>query len=125
MEPLYTDRHRITLGDLLIGGLVAWVFFLGLFSGDFLQIILGLAFVTFLAYTRHRRYELTSTELVIKFLGPRLSIVPLAEITGADLVKMPMSGTALMVMRESGRRVILTPTDVDRFLQELRAIMGR
>ena len=125
MEPIYVDRHRITFGDLLIGGLVAWVFFLGIFSGDPVQLILGFAFVTFLAFTRHRRYELTSTHLVIRFLGPRQSIIPLAEVTGADLVKMPMSGTALMVVREGGRRVMLTPTDSDRLLQELRAVMGR
>ena len=125
MEPIYADRHRITFGDLLIGGLVAWVFLQGLFSGQPVQLLLGFGFLTFLAFTRHRRYELTSTELVIKFLGPRQSVILLSQITGADLVKMPMSGTALMVVREGGRRVVLTPTDVDRLLQELRAVMGR
>jgi hypothetical protein len=125
MGPTYVDRHRITFSDLLIGALVAWVFVLGIISTDPTQIFMGLAFVAFLAYTRHRRYEVTSTELVIKFLGPRQSIIPLADIKGADLVKMPMSGTALMVMRQNGRRVAISPTDPERFLQELRALMGR
>ncbi|MDA1036482.1 MAG: hypothetical protein O3B65_06320, partial [Chloroflexi bacterium] len=98
MEPIYIDRHRITFGDLLIGALVAWVFVLGVLSGDPVQLVLGVAFVTFLAFTRHKRYELNSTHLVIKFLGPRQSVIPLTEVTGADLVKMPMSGTALMVV---------------------------
>ncbi len=124
MEPIYADRHRITLGDLFNGVLVVWVFFIGA-TGSPVWLILALAFAAFLAFTRHRRYELTSTELVVKFLGPRELIVPLADITGADLVKMPMSGVALVLMRERGLRVLLTPVDADRFLQELRAVLGR
>jgi len=125
MNPIYVVRHRITFGDLLIGGLVGWVLFLGIFSGDSMQLFLGLGFVIFLAFTRHKRYELTPTHLVIRFLGPRQSVIPLTEITGADLVKMPMSGTALMVVRDRGRRVMLTPTNSEGLLQELRAVMDR
>lgn len=109
----------------MIGALVAWVFVLGLISADPMQIFIGLAFVGFLAYTRHRRYEITTTELMIKFLGPRQSIIPLDDIKEAGLIRMPMSGTALMIVRQNGRRVAISPTDSERFLQELRALMGR
>ena len=124
MDPIFVDRHRISLGDLLIGGLVAWVFILGIMSGDTLQLALGLGFVVFLAFTRHKRYEITSTTLVIKFLGPREMMVPLEDIQAAELVKIPMSGIAVMVVRKNGRRVAISPTNADRFLQELRAITG-
>jgi len=121
MDLIYVDRHRISFGDLLIGGLVAWVFILGLMSGDMLQLALGLGFVVFLAFTRHKRYELTSNTLTIKFIGPREMIVPLEDIATADLVRIPMSGVALMIIRKNGRRVAISPTNADRFLQELRA----
>lgn len=125
MEHRYTDRHRISFGDLLIGGLVAWLLILGVFSGDGLQLIIGLLFLGFLLFTRHRRYEISTSELVIRYLGPRQSIVPLTDIQAAETVRMPLSGAGVLIRRQDGRRVVLTPTDPERFLQELRALMGR
>lgn len=125
MEHRYTDRHRISFGDLLIGGLVAWLLILGVFSGDGLQLIIGLLFLGFLLFTRHRRYEISTSELVIRYLGPRQSIVPLTDIQAAETVRMPLSGGGVLIRRQDGRRVVLTPTDPERFLQELRALMGR
>lgn len=125
MEPNYTDRHRISFGDLLIGGLVAWLLILGIFSGEGLQLIVGLLFLAFLLFTRHRRYELSSTQIVIRYLGPRQSIVLFTDIQAAETVRMPLSGGGVMIRRQDGRRVVLTPLDPERFLQELRALMGR
>lgn len=125
MEHRYTDRHRVSFGDLLIGGLVAWLLFMGVFSGDGFQLIIGLLFLGFLLFTRHRRYEISTTELVIRYLGPRQSIVPLTDIEAAETVRMPLSGGGVLIRRQDGRRVVLTPTDPERFLQELRALMGR
>ena len=100
---------------------VAGVFFFQGLSGDgLLPIVFGLGLVFYSLYTRHTRYDLFQDVLVIRY-RVRTMVVPLSGVQGGRLGKVPLSGQALLIQRQGGGLLVITPKDPEGFLSRLEA----
>ena len=121
MTPAYTDTRAFTMRDRITAFVGGAFLIVGAATRVEAQIAIGAALLLYLFFTRHRQYDLYADMLVIRFLGPRLSRVPLTEIETADMVELPMAGEMVRVGRKHGRRIYLMPRNAPEFVKQLRA----
>ncbi len=121
MTPAYTDTRAFTMRDRITAFVGGGFLIAGAVTRVEAQIVIGAALLLYLFFTRHRQYDLYADMLVIRFLGPRQSKVPLAEVQTVDLVELPMAGELVRVGRKRGRRIYLMPRNAPEFVKELQA----
>ena len=111
--------------DLLPPIFAGWLLIQGLAGAGPLPIVLALIGGGFLAFTRHRRYDLFEDALVIRHFGPRTRVVYLSEIEDVQIRTQAMVGTALIIDRNAGGRLIIKPSDSEAFLSRLTAALPK
>ncbi len=119
--PTYTDTRAFTMRDRITAFVGGGFLIAGAATRTEAQIAIGAVLLLYLFFTRHRQYDLYADMLVIRFLGPRQSRVPLTEVQTVDLVEMPMAGEMVRVERKHGRRIYLMPWNAPGFVRELQA----
>ena len=126
MTPVHTEKRRRSIWDMLLLLVAGFMVITGLFSNpvDLIPVLFGLGVGTFIALTRHTRYELYQDVLVIRFMAPRRIVVPLAEVQDVRVVRMPLGGPALLVQRASGGVLAIMPADPEGFLARLQESTG-
>jgi hypothetical protein len=91
----------------------------GTLQADPVTVVMGAGLGLYIWLTRHSRYEVFPDRLVVSYMGPRRKTVPLADIEEVQVGRFPLGGEGLMIRRKGGWRMVLTPSDPERFAQEL------
>ena len=120
VTPLYSDTPRFSLFTVAQPVIAGVLLYQGVTGGGALPILFGLGLGLFYLYKRPTRYDLFQDALVIRY-RIRTMVVPLSDVQGARLGKMPLSGQALLIQRRSGGPLVITPKDPDGFLSRLEA----
>lgn len=122
-QPIYSDKYRSSLFQLLSPVIAAFVVVSGIIQQDALAIVLGLALGVFVWFTTHTKYELYPDRFVIYYGMPRRRVVPLADIEDMQLVKAPLQARGLLI-RKGASRLLITPRDPDRMNTEIRNLVN-
>ena len=120
MTPLYSDAPRFSFWAMAMPVAAGVLLYQGLTGGGALPILFGLGLGLFYLYKRPTRYDLFQDALVIRY-RIRTMVVPLADVQGAQLGGMPLSGQAVLIQRRTGRLLVITPKDPEGFLSRLEA----
>ena len=118
-EPIYTDKHRSSLFQLLSPIIAAFVIVSGIVQHDTVAIVLGFALGLFVWFTTQTKYELFHDRLIIYYGMPRRRVVPLSDIEDVQLVKAPLQARGLLI-RRGVSRLLISPRDPDRLDTEIR-----
>ena len=121
VTPIYSDTPRFSFWVLTPLMLACVLLYRGLSGEGALSILFGLSLGFYYFYTRHTRYDLFQDALVIRYRILRTMVVPLSDVQGARLGKMPLAGQALLIQRRSGGPLVITPKDPEGFLSRLEA----
>ena len=121
-NPIYWDQHSSRWNLTLIFALVVAV--LGIITGQFLLIILGLAMAAYSWLTTPRQYLLYRDRMTVVYGMPRTRVISLAEISHAELLAMPF-GERLRLRMVAGNRMMLMMRDPGAFLGHLEDALAR
>ncbi|MEK7777274.1 MAG: PH domain-containing protein [Chloroflexota bacterium] len=97
---------------------------LGAMQGDPVTVAMGAGLLVYVWFTQHRRYEIFQERLVIRYGTPRIRSVPLADIAEVRLVKAPLGGQDLLVVRKGRGVIVIRPRDADGFAAALGEARG-
>ena len=125
MTPVYSDKTRFSMMDLLPPILSVWLLITGLTGGGALPIVMGLGVVAYLLFTRHKSYELFEDALVVRFFAPKTLVVYLSNVQEVRLMRQPLVGPVLLIERNVGGKLIIKPSDYEEFLSRLTAALGK
>ncbi len=115
-EPIHWDNHRVPMNFTLVLSMVIAVF--GMFTGQFVLFIVGMALAAYTWFTRPRRYVIYADALVVQFGSPRVKILPFSQISHVELLSLPI-GDRLRVVTLNGRRTMIMARDLDTFREKL------
>ena len=121
-NPIHWDQHSSRWNLTLIFALVVAV--LGIITGQFLLIILGLVMAAYSWFTTPRQYLLYRDRMMIVYGMPRTRVLSFAEISHAELLAMPF-GERLRLRMVAGNRMMLMMRDPRTFLGHLEDALGR
>ena len=80
VPPLYSAIHRFSLIDLLVPIVGSVLLIRGIFGGEGLSAVIALAVGAFTLFNRHKRYDLFTDALVVRYLAFRTRVVELSDI---------------------------------------------
>ncbi len=119
--PAHSEKHRFSMMDVVLPALAAWLVFQGLFTGGGpLVLLFGLGGIVYLLFTRPVRYELFQDALIIRYLAPRQRAIYLENVEDVQVVRLPVAGPALLILRKAGPRLIIRPQDPEGFMARLK-----
>ena len=121
-QPIYSDRFRRSAWHMMTPVVAAVLIVAGLLQTEFFNILLGAGLALFILLTRHARYDLFDDRLVIRYVGPRTKIMPLAEIEGVQRIRMTLGGQGVFLQKKGGLGLVINPMDADRFAAELEDV---
>ena len=115
-QPLHWDKPKSKYNLTLIFSLVVAV--IGLVTGATFLLILGIIGAAFNWFTSAKQYQIFENALVVVYGRPRVKVIPYPEISHLEMLVMPM-GNRLRVRMVSGKRLLVTVSDVDEFRARL------
>jgi hypothetical protein len=77
---------------------------------------IGMALTLYAWFTKHTRYVVFHDRLVIEYGKPRERSVPLDGIMRVQGIAIPMRGTNVLLVRDTGRGMLVRPENPDEFM---------
>ena len=111
-QPLHWDKPKTKYNLTLIFSIV--VALIGLVTGATFLLLLGLVGAAMNWFTTAKEYLIYENALVVMYGRPRVKVIPYPEISHLELLVMPM-GNRLRVRLVSGKRLVVTVSDVEEF----------
>ena len=118
--PAHSEKHRFSMMDVVLPALAAWLVFQGVIGFEPLSLLFGLGGIVYLLFTRPVRYELYQDALIIRYLAPRQKAIYLEDVEDVHVVRLPVAGPALLILRKAGSRLIIRPQDPEGFMARLK-----
>ena len=118
--PAHSEKHRFSMMDVVLPALAAWLVFQGVIGFEPLSLLFGLGGIVYLLFTRPVRYELFQDALIIRYLAPRQKAIYLEDVEDVQVVRLPVAGPALLILRKAGSRLIIRPQDPEGFMARLK-----
>ena len=125
VPPLYSAIHRFSLIDLLVPIVGSVLLIRGIFGGEGLSAVIALAVGAFTLFNRHKRYDLFTDALVVRYLAFRTRVVELSDIQEVKLLGQPLVGPVLLINRKGGPRLIIRPKDPQEMVSRLNAVLNK
>jgi hypothetical protein len=117
--PLYSDGSSLSIPQVIGAAGVAYLLARGLFANEGLALIFAILLAFIVAFTWHKRYELFQDALVIRYLWPRVTVVPFAEIGTVREAKVFPAGDGLFIGRGAKGPLFIRPRDPSQFRSRL------
>ena len=111
-SPLHADRHRATFNFTL--ALSVAVAVVGLFTGNFVLVIVGLAVAAFTWLTTPAQYMIFEDRLVIAYGRPRIKYIFFQQVEGVELMKFAI-GSRVRIRLRTARPLFIQPRDAEEF----------
>ena len=122
-EPaIHWDQHSSRWNLTLIFSMVVAV--LGIITGQFLLVILGLGMGAFSWFTTPRTYLLFRDRMTIVYGMPRSRVISFAEVSHAEVLALPF-GHRLRLVMLAGNRMMLPMRDPMAFRNQLEDALTR
>ena len=83
-----------------------------------LWLVLGIAVAAFSWFTNAKQYLVYQNALVVMYGRPRVKVIPYPDISHLEMLVMP-TGNRLRVRLVSGKRLVVTVSDIDEFRARL------
>ena len=115
-QPLHWDKPKSKYNLTLIFSLVVAV--IGLATGATFLLILGLIGAGMNWFTTAKQYMIYKNALVVMYGRPRVKVIPYPDISHLEMLVMP-TGNRLRVRLVSGKRLVVTVSDIDEFRARL------
>ncbi|HCG90922.1 MAG TPA: hypothetical protein DEZ08_03685 [Dehalococcoidia bacterium] len=121
-EPLYSDRHRVSVNLSLIFALL--VIFYGLiqeFRGNAdgaMLVIVGSLVAVYTWLTKPRTFEVYENCLVLRYGRPRRRVIPFENIDRVDQLKLAVPDRWRVYLKH-GRRVVLLTKNPETLVEHL------
>lgn len=110
--------------QFLSPGLAAAMVVLGIINPDVVTVAMGAGLLAYVWFTRHAKYEVYQDRLIIYYGAPRIRSVSLADIAEVRLVKAPLGGQDLLVVRKGRGVMVIRPRDAEGFAAALEGARG-
>jgi hypothetical protein len=116
-ELIYWDKHRIPINLTILLSLGVAV--LGVYRGELLLIIAGIAVGLYSWFSNPRQYRIYQDALVIIYGTPRTRTIPFSNISHLEMRQLA-TPDRLRVWPVQGRRVVVMARDPEAFYDQLQ-----